>query len=136
MEKLGGRKFVLTIISLIVGTVVEVYSKNGVSATFASLLAGLVATFGVANTVLSHKAIGAKPTEAVEASEPEPTEEPEEEETVLVKDIPRISIDLSPVYAKLDSIAEQQLKQGELLANVGLTAQNTNKLLAAALNRG
>lgn len=49
IEKLGGRKFLTTLIAMIIGTAVQLLSQKGVTPEFAALLATLVTAFGAAN---------------------------------------------------------------------------------------
>jgi len=57
-EKLGGRKFVLTIAVLVIGGLVEALGKNGLSQNFVALLLGSSTIFGVANAAITMKASG------------------------------------------------------------------------------
>lgn len=120
IERLGGRKFLLTLIAVAVGTAVELTTARGITTSFAGLLAALVAAYGAANAVITNK--GITMNAAAEGTE-------EAADAVS-------NVDFAPIETKLNELAEQQMKQAELLANVGLSAQNTNKLLAAALNQG
>lgn len=53
LDAVGGRKFVLTIIVIIVGTVVQLFSPGGCNPSYASLLIGLCAAFNTANSVVT-----------------------------------------------------------------------------------
>jgi len=54
-DKMGGRKFVLTMIILVAGGLVEAFGKNGLSANFVALLLGASTVFGVANAAVTLK---------------------------------------------------------------------------------
>ena len=53
MQKLGGRKFILTLIAMAIGTAIEIYTTRGISPSFAGLLAGLITAFSAANWAVS-----------------------------------------------------------------------------------
>lgn len=59
LDKLGGRKFLLTLLIIGVGTLVQLLSKNGVTESFTALLIGAAAAYGATNTIITSKAIGA-----------------------------------------------------------------------------
>jgi len=65
-QRLGGRKFLLAIIVIGVGTAVEIVTERGVSANFAALLGGIVAAFSAANFAVSRehfkKSVAVNPT--------------------------------------------------------------------------
>lgn len=54
-DKIGGRKFVLTIFILIIGALIDVFGKNGLSQNMVALLVGASTVFGVANAAVSMK---------------------------------------------------------------------------------
>lgn len=56
---LGGRKMFLTLIAMFIGGAVEMYSANGMSASFAGLLAALIAAFSASNTLITNKQVAA-----------------------------------------------------------------------------
>lgn len=55
LQKIGGRKFIMALITVGVATFIELNSQNGLSATMASFLGGIVAAFSVANYAVSAK---------------------------------------------------------------------------------
>lgn len=116
VSKLGGRKFLLALIAIGVGTAIELTTDRGVSASFAALLAGIVAAFGAANAVITSRAMATSSDggNVAEISE-------------------QASVDLTPVTEKLAELDAAQIKLSEAVSQVGLVASNTNKLLAAAL---
>lgn len=119
LEKIGGRKFVLAILAVAVGTAVQIFSPHGVNESFVALLVGITAAFGASNAFVSSKAIN--------ASANEPTSLPE-------------VVDLSPISERLDQIealAAQADEKAETvaqgLAKVGEATENTSKLLKGLL---
>ncbi len=110
LEKLGGRKFVLAILAVAVGTAVQILSPHGVNESFVALLVGITAAFGASNAFVSSKAINA---EANEASGP----------------------DLSPIEAKIAEIEAQVAGANERTEQVALGLQqmgNSVELAAKA----
>ena len=53
LDKLGGRKFVLTIVVIAVGTTVQLLAPGGCNPSYASLLIGICAAFNAANSVVT-----------------------------------------------------------------------------------
>lgn len=49
LQKIGGRKFLLAVVVLGIGYVIEIQKPEGMSPTFAGFLAAIVASFGAAN---------------------------------------------------------------------------------------
>jgi hypothetical protein len=54
LDTLGGRKFVLTIIVIAVGTCVQLFAPGGCNPSFASLLIGVVGAFSAANSFVTN----------------------------------------------------------------------------------
>ncbi len=54
MTHIGGRKFLLALIAIGIGTAIELTTDRGVSASFAGLLAGIIATFSAANFAVTN----------------------------------------------------------------------------------
>lgn len=52
---MGGRKFILALLAIGVGTTIELYTSRGLSATMAGLLGTLVAAFSAANYAVTKK---------------------------------------------------------------------------------
>jgi hypothetical protein len=55
LQRLGGRKFILALIAVAVGTAIELNTARGLSATMAGLLGTLVAAFSAANYAVTKK---------------------------------------------------------------------------------
>jgi hypothetical protein len=60
-DKLGGRKFVLTLIVIAVATAVQILSPTGVTEAFSALLVGVTGVFGAANAFVTTKAPAVTP---------------------------------------------------------------------------
>lgn len=126
LERLGGTKFLMALIAMAIGTAVELLKPGGIGPTFASLLAGLMATYGVANTVITNKALGTPgviPSDELSVKENNPVQENNAEPLPVG----------NPV--QIDYIVDSLNKQGELLLNIAQSTATTQKLLANALNQ-
>jgi len=62
LDKLGGRKFVLGLLGLVVLTVLGVVKPEAISASFITGLLGIVAAFNVSNVTTTVKTLGAPST--------------------------------------------------------------------------
>jgi hypothetical protein len=105
IERLGGRKFVLTILVLGLATAVELLTTRGITQWFAGLLIGLVGVYGASNVAITRKALMASEG-AVEA-------EPAEDNGV--------------VLSRLETLEQKS----EMVANAVST---TNQLIMQAMN--
>jgi len=128
LEALGGRKFLLTLLTLAVGTAVQILSPHGVTTEFAALLVGLTTAFGAANALITSAT--SQPVAAAGETTPQP-------------------VDLGPLEGKVSSLYEavsiqsRQLEQTEgnvaalngALAKVAETADLAAKAAKAALTR-
>ena len=134
LDKLGGRKFVLAILTLIIGTIVQIYSQQGVNAEFVSLLVGITAAFGASNAFVTSKAINA------EASEPASEGATQDLTHILNNDvllsneladvkneIARLSTSVSELDTKANLVAEGLTKVSEV-AKAALTVSNRTKI--------
>lgn len=116
---IGGRKFLLTLIVIAVGTAVQILSPTGVNEAFVALLVGVSAAYGASNAVITSKALAneAKPDSTSAAT-----------------------IDVSPVVYEVEQLKSQiaVLQEGteaqmQALANIQQGAALTQQLLKAAL---
>lgn len=73
LEKLGGRKFVLAIISLVAGLLTHALSPKGLNAEVVGLIVGIIGTFSAANAYNTAKTVDvgapAEPVVAADNSE-------------------------------------------------------------------
>lgn len=94
IEKIGGRKFVLTMIVIAVGTAVQILSPHGVTDAFVALLVGVSAAFGATNAIVSRKAIDLE-MKQIEGSE-----------TVAAEPV-TAQVDFTPVNGQLAALNSQ-----------------------------
>lgn len=107
LDALGGRKFVLSILVIGVGTAVQMVGKNPINAEFAGLLVGILAAFNAANTYVTTQV----------------------QKTVSAA--PGAPVDLTETHSKIDAISQQIAANSETVANMAMTAASTNKLIVA-----
>lgn len=109
-EKMGGRKFVLSLIVIAVGTAVQILSPHGVTESFTALLIGVAGVFGASNAFVSAKSVGAVSEATDVASEPALPAGPSPEQEEQIKALEAQLAQQSQVIAQLQSIAKQLLK--------------------------
>ena len=111
LEKLGGRKFLLALIVLALGTIVQAKGANGVNESYVALLVGVLTAFGATNawtTVAGMKA---------DASAPDASVPPE--------------VDLSGIEARLAAAEAQAEQLTSAVLNVAESADKASKLATA-----
>ena len=116
LEKLGGRKFVLALITLVIGTIVQIQSPHGVTESFVALLVGITAAFGASNAFVSSKAISA------ESSEQQPAA-PEVDLSVIEGKISEIESRVAEVDIRANQVADGLVRVAENVETVGKVAR-------------
>lgn len=109
-DKIGGRKFVAFLVATIAGVLTHALSSKGLTAEVTALLIGLVGTFSASNAFTTAKELATRPPEGPA---------PEQEATEVVPPQPDV----------------QSLSVMPALEQLAVSSQNTNKLLAALLQR-
>lgn len=68
LQKLGGRKFLLALFCIVVGSVIDFYTERGLSPALAGLMGSIVAAFSMANYAVSkaHFQSKAEPSQSVD----------------------------------------------------------------------
>lgn len=105
-DRVGGRKFVLTLIVIAVGTAIEMCTERGVSTGFVGLLVGVLTVFSAGNVAVTRKALGQAPLPLA------PTETQ--------------ALDISPL---LDKQQEQEAR----LQSMGTALENISKVVSALI---
>lgn len=119
-EKVGGRKFVLSLILILVGAAVELFTTRGITMAFAGLLGTILATFSATNMVITNKGIELKKSEgeATEGSQVIP---------------PPSDIDVEAIAGK---VTEKLAPLNEAIVGLQQATLNNGKLIAALLSKG
>jgi hypothetical protein len=118
IEQMGGRKFILALIILGVGTLVQL--KSGVNESFVALLVGIMAAFGASNAFVTSRTVGA-------AGEADGAPQPN---TELEQRLAQIEQNTTEAVVALNEKAEQI---AGALNEVAKSAETASKLAKAAL---
>lgn len=125
LEALGGRKFLLTIIIIAVGSAVHVLSPKGMSTELTALLIGAMTAYGASNAFVTSSAISAGLGEGAPA--------PEQQQPVA----PPPPLDIEPwqtaVAETINSLQASVGSHSQAIAGLQQNALNTQKLVQAAL---
>lgn len=117
-EKLGGRKFLLAMIAVVVGAAIELTTARGLTTNMAGLLVGVIGMFGAANALVTRDAL--KMEAATSNSEGDSSSAP----PIDTDDI------VSKIVAEMNGANNETAKT---LANIGMGVANGNKLLKVAI---
>ena len=115
IEKLGGRKFVLTLLIIAVATVIELLTERGITEAYAMLLAGLVGVYSASNVAITRGALTAAGVTSEEGGE-EALTPPE-----------------APGAPELAALSERLQAQEEALASVAESVAQSNQLMLQVL---
>jgi hypothetical protein len=110
IEKLGGRKFLLTLLVLSTATAIELLTARGITEWYAGLLIGIVGVYGASNVAITRKALTAS------------------EESASAIEVPAST----QVSSQLEALQAEVTSQSAALAQVAETVSLTNQVLAAA----
>lgn len=72
LDNMGGRKFLMAIVMLLVGAAIEVAGKNGLSVNMAGLMAALYTAFSASNAIITNKQLAAQSNSEPEQEAPPP----------------------------------------------------------------
>ncbi len=98
LDALGGRKFLLSLIILAVGTVAQIKSANGINNEFVALLVGVLTAFSATNAFVTHKSL-----QAAGASEGQAAEEGPAAQPPMAPEV-----DLSPIHNDIAALRDHQ----------------------------
>lgn len=112
MEKFGGRKFILTLILIAAGILVDTLSVKGISQELVALFVGLITIYGASNAAISMKAL--KVDSSTSAPDPAIAEQQ--------------AANLTELNGTLNQLSQT-------IEAIGLSSTNTNKLLMAIISK-
>lgn len=121
IESLGGRKFLLTLIALGIGTAVQILSPKGVTTEFAALLAALITSFGAANAFITARA------------QEEPAEPPPVDHSRVEKLEGDVDAAHGYVAQRLDAVELNIKNLAEITSVTAKMSENAAKLAKTAL---
>lgn len=125
IEAIGGRKAFMSLLTVLLGTIVEFVKPGGLSESYVMLLVGIVGIFSGANALVSWKGMNVGdgagvPTAEQTAAPPAPSaSEVDELRTAVINEFTRIE-------GELTSVRSEQSTQADAL-------QKATKLISAAL---
>lgn len=122
IDRLGGRKFILALLSLVAGLLTHAFSAKGLSTEVVAMIVGLVGTFSIANTVSTVKGI--------QAPEPEETREPTY--TIAVGKDGNV-VDHAEQLARIEVLCDKIAGIETTTEAIGKSALQTQDILVKAL---
>jgi hypothetical protein len=114
VARMGGRKFVMALVCILVGLAIELATERGLSPTFGSFLAAVLAAFSVTNMAVERKAMGV-------LAAPSPLTEP-------------VQVDTEGIQESIRELSSQIATSQETLGLVVQAVGNTQKVIAAAVS--
>lgn len=122
-DKIGGRKFIMGIVVMLVGAAIEMNRADGLSTEMAALITMIYATFSASNTLVTNKQLSVQTSEgpATLAPIPQPEEQPES----------------ATANTEVDQIKQQLDQLGPLLSQFGselASLKNNQTIHSQSLN--
>lgn len=108
IEAIGGRKAFMSLLTVLLGTIVEFVKPGGLSESYVMLLVGIVGIFSGANALVSWKGMSVGDGSGVPSPEPPASgaSETAELQTAVVNEVARIDGDMASMRAELATQAE------------------------------
>lgn len=136
LQRVGGRKFLLALIVIALGTVIELYTQRGITASFAGLLTAIVASFSAANYGNTKEYYKQQAASKGDTSSKNLEKEIRQlkklvEQAVEQSSSPEAQEAVTELRENLRSIKELSEHIGNSVVNVANIAQNTHKIVAA-----
>lgn len=134
LQKLGGRKFLVALAVLGIGLAVELQKSEGISPTFATFLASIVAAFSAANYAVTKQHMSTKGGANIDDKVDRALEEKMDEIVAVVRQAsdPQVAQDLLTVLTQMRSGIEE-VKESSL--QLGQAMVNTQKVVSQSLLR-
>ena len=121
-DKIGGRKFVMAVVLIVAGAIVDVTAEGGLSVNLLGLMTAIYATFSASNAIITNKQL----TTESERAEPSEPVKPND-------DVKKLASELLPVVtnigAALDDLFKQQAAQSDAIS---MQTQAVSKLIELA----
>jgi hypothetical protein len=138
LERLGGRKFILSLVVIAAGVAVQVYSNKGLSYELIVLLLGVKGSFSLSNVMANKDGLKflTAETSMIQRQQLQPQQQQKQQQSASSETVEpqqqKPSENSSTELQQLrQEVAQLAQAQGAILNSVA----NSNKLLAAALNR-
>lgn len=117
-DKLGGRKFVMSIICLVAGVLIEIYSKNGLSANMVALIGALYATFTGANAFITGKSLSSEAATSPQDGSKEILAKLEAQQQQLPSILNQIGMELAKQQEQSQIVQNSLLQIQKFLVNI------------------
>lgn len=121
-DKIGGRKFVMAIVVIIVAALIDALGKNGLSTNMIAILGTVYATFSASNAFVTSKAqqlaapTGEEPQQVPPPPPPAQPEAPVQPQGPTVQDImPGLTNALNTVGSEIQSMKDQHVQTTQQL---------------------
>ncbi len=144
LEAMGGRKFIMAIVIMIAGVVIELKSANGISVSMVGLLTALYATFSASNTLITNKqlkieasGVSSLPESAgqINQAEPEASSSNIATESVAIDELRQQLIPIvNTIGNELVSLKEGQAAQMQAIGTIQQSASNIQKGISALIS--
>jgi hypothetical protein len=119
LDVIGGRKFLMAIILIAAGIVIEIYGKNGLSTNMASMLAGIYAIFSGSNALITNKQLAVEGSLAT--TEPPSLQAlPPSEPALSRSEAEQIIGAIAPAFEKMQAVQMEQAEHINMLQKVVL----------------
>lgn len=131
MERVGGRKFVVAMVCVVAGSVLEFNKSGGISMAYATMIGAVVAAFGAANAWVTTNSMSNNPEGTTSTTTP--VENPPPPPGPSYEDLQVIHQNMALLIDKVNQASETALKAGDLATSMGQQIQDVGKLAKAAL---
>lgn len=112
-DKIGGRKFIMALVVIIVAAIIDALGKNGLSTNMIAILGTVYATFSASNAFVTSKA---QQLVAQPAEEPQTAAPPAQPQGPTVQDImPGLTNALNTVGSELQAMKDQHTQTTQQL---------------------
>lgn len=136
LQRLGGRKFLLALIVIGVGSAIEIYTKRGMSTAFATLLASIVAAFSASNYAVTREHFKCSAAGSEGSVNKDVREIKALVQTATSPEAQKETIDtVQQIRYNIEEVKNLTEQMGQTMISVANTTQNTQKLLNATLQQ-
>lgn len=113
IEALGGRKSFMSLLTVLLGTVVEFVKPGGLSESYVMLLVGIVGVFSGANALVSWR--GMSVGQEQPSAEPAGASKVEELQTAVINEVTRLDGEVAGLKQELATQAEALNKASNIM---------------------
>lgn len=106
-DKLGGRKFVMALLVVIIAGIIDTFGKNGLTTNMIALLGTIYATFSASNAFVTSKMQHSETSQPAPAEPAAPTEPPPPQGPTVQDIMPGLANALNTVGSEIQSIKDQ-----------------------------